>query len=116
MSSTTLNWARRAEEMGLYVMRRADGTPVVGGVCDGRWINGEFCAKRAGREPLPGLMRDPRPPSNANETRSRSCKCDLSQTVKCQSICTGDCCGAGDWIRVDRRANKWKGVDEFAEE
>jgi hypothetical protein len=99
-----------------YIMRRADGSPVVGGVCDGEWINGKFCAKRAGREPLPGLMRDPEPPSTGKATTARICKCDLSQTVKHQVICTGDCCAAGDWIRVDRRAKKWKGVEEEFEE
>jgi len=49
-------------------------------------------------------------------TTARICKCDLSQTVKHQVICTGDCCAAGDWIRVDRRAKKWKGVEEEFEE
>ena len=98
--------------MNTFVMRRADGSAVVGGVCDGEWINGKFCAKRADREPLPGLMRYPEPPSKAPSAPPRICKCDFIQTVKHQVICTGDCCAAGNWIRVDRHAKKWKGLDE----
>jgi hypothetical protein len=102
--------------LNTFVMRRADGSAVVGGVCDSEWINGKFCAKRADREPLPGLMRDPAPPSKAPSAPPLICKCELSQTVRHQMICTGDCCAAGDWIRVDRRAKKWKGVEEEFEE
>ena len=102
--------------LNTFVMRRADGSAVVGGVCDGEWINGKFCAKRADREPLPGLMRDPEPPSTGKVTPARICKCDMSQTAKHQVICTGDCCAAGDWIRVDRRASKWKGVEDYVDE
>ena len=98
--------------LNTFVMRRADGSAVVGGVCDGEWINGKFCAKRADREPLPGLMRYPEPPSKASSAPPRICKCDFTQTVKHQVICTGDCCAAGNWIRVDRRAKKWKGLEE----
>ena len=101
--------------LNTFVMRRADGSAVVGGVCDGEWINGKFCAKRAGREPLPGLMRDPEPCSKAASATPRICKSDFTQTVKHQVICTGDCCAAGDWIRADGRAKKWKGVDEEEE-